>query len=302
MSEHLNRKENQLCIVSLIGKSTLFEQQCNKSWKFNQLIQLPAFKEHDIENTNEDLEYYYDHINNTIYVHLRSFHDTYQLLHFIDNINEQNFAQLWENKQANFIKKCLICFLLSHIIVVSHSSHIFDLNYLRFFRIIEALRHKTQPIVLELIHSLNLFKDNEVILNDGRFCVPRALFIFENHHHKTNDLPSDRDDDQKLVHMARNLEDIIFNSLISSYIISNQTNSALFTIANKQPFVFIHRCYKETSSLGQTQKLLGILQGFVKQTKESSTSNSNLQNRPNVHPQDDSYAFKRFLFRHIEQA
>ena len=51
------------------------------------------------------------------------------------------------------------------------------------------------------------------------------------------------------------------------------SNSALFTIAQKQPFVFIHRCYKESSSLGQTQKLLGILQGFVKQTKESCKSN-----------------------------
>lgn len=97
------------------------------------------------------------------------------------------------------------------------------MNYLRFFRIIESLRHKTKPIVLELIHSLNLFKDNESILNNGRFCVPRALFIFENHHHKTADLPNDREDDQKLVNMARNLEDIIFNALRSSYIISNQT-------------------------------------------------------------------------------
>ncbi|CAF3842401.1 unnamed protein product [Rotaria sordida] len=79
------------------------------------------------------------------------------------------------------------------------------------------------------------------------------------------------------------------------------TNSALFTIAHKQPFVFIHRCYKESSSLGQTQKLLGILQGFVKQTKDSS-SNSNLFNRSNTHQQDDAYAFKRFLFRHIEEA
>jgi hypothetical protein len=62
-------------------------------------------------------------------------------------------------------------------------------------------------------------------LNDGRLCVPRALFIFENHHHKSNDMPSagDRDDDQKLISMAHNLEDIIYNALRCSYIISNQT-------------------------------------------------------------------------------
>ena len=123
MGEHLGNKENPLCIVSLIGKSTLFEQQCNKSWKFNQVLQMPAFAEHAVSNQEDDFEEYYDHLNNTIYVHLRSFHDTYQLLHLIDNINEntsiQNFAQLWENKQANFIKKCLISFLLSHVIVVS---------------------------------------------------------------------------------------------------------------------------------------------------------------------------------------
>jgi len=124
MVDNSGAKENQLCVVSLIGKSSLFEQQCNKSWKLNQLIQIPAFKEHAVNNIEDDFEYYYDHLNNTIYVHLRSFHDTYQLLHLIDNINEntsiQNFAQLWENKQANFIKKCLICFLLSHVIIVSY--------------------------------------------------------------------------------------------------------------------------------------------------------------------------------------
>ncbi|CAF0990983.1 unnamed protein product [Rotaria sp. Silwood1] len=307
MVDNSGRKENRLCIVSLIGKSTLFEQQCNKSWKLNQLIQMPAFKEHSVVNNEDDFEYYYDHLNNTIYVHLRSFHDTYQLLHLVDNINDdtsiKNFAQLWENKQANFIKKSLICFLLSHIIIISHSSHTFDLNYLRFFRIIELLRHKTKPAVLEILRSLNVLKEADINMNDGRLCVPRALFIFENHHHKGNDIPGggDRDDDQKLINMAHNLEDIIFNALRCSYIISNQINSALLTIAHNQPFVFIHRCYKESSSLGQTQKLLGILQGFVKQTKDSS-SNSNLFNRSHTHQQDDTHAFKRFLFRHIEEA
>ncbi|CAF3414243.1 unnamed protein product [Rotaria sp. Silwood1] len=228
MVDNSGRKENRLCIVSLIGKSTLFEQQCNKSWKLNQLIQMPAFKEHSVINNEDDFEYYYDHLNNTIYVHLRSFHDTYQLLHLVDNINDdtsiKNFAQLWENKQANFIKKSLICFLLSHIIIISHSSHTFDLNYLRFFRIIELLRHKTKPAVLEILRSLNVLKEADINMNDGRLCVPRALFIFENHHHKGNDIPGggDRDDDQKLINMAHNLEDIIFNALRCSYIISNQ--------------------------------------------------------------------------------
>ena len=251
MVDPSGKKESQLCVVALIGKSTLFEQQCNKSWKFNQLIQMPAFKEQSSTQNEDDLEHYYDHLNNTIYVHLRSFHDTYQLLHLINDIHEdtpiQNFAQLWENKQANFIKKCLVCFLLSHIVVVSfslrrfphslltsrmfisiqisHSSHTFDLNYLRFFRIIELLRHKAKPVILDLIRSLNLFKDNDGIVTDGRLCVPRALFLFENHHHKGNDTAGtgDRDDDQKLSSMARSLEDIIYNALRCSYIISNQT-------------------------------------------------------------------------------
>lgn len=126
MVDHSGKKESQLCVVALIGKSTLFEQQCNKSWKLNQLIQMPAFKEQSSTQNEDDLEHYYDHLNNTIYIHLRSFHDTYQLLHLINDIQEdspiQNFAQLWENKQANFIKKCLVCFLLSHIVVVRRFS------------------------------------------------------------------------------------------------------------------------------------------------------------------------------------
>lgn len=98
------------------------------------------------------------------------------------------------------------------------------MNYLRFFRIIELLRHKTNPAVLEAILPITSLKDSDVIMNDGRLCVPRALFLFENHYHKGSDLPSggDRDDDQKLINMAHSLEDIIFNSLRYSYIISNQ--------------------------------------------------------------------------------
>ena len=228
MVDHSGAKETRLCIVSLIGKSSLFEQQCNKSWKLNQLIQIPTFQQKSSEPTADDFEYYYDRLNNTIYVHLCSFHDTYQLRHLSNEIGEdssmQNFSQLWESKQANFIKKCLICFLLSHIIIISHSSHIFDLNYLRFFRIIESLRHKSKPIVLDLIHSLNLFQETDPILDDGRLCVPRALFIFENHQ-KGNETTGavDREEDQKLLGMARNLEDMIFNALRSSYVISNQT-------------------------------------------------------------------------------
>lgn len=76
-----------------------------------------------------------------------------------------------------------------------------------------------------MIRSLNLSKEVDSIITEGRFCVPRALFIFENHHQKGNDLPGgggDRDDDQKLMSMTHNLEDIIFNALKCSYIISNQ--------------------------------------------------------------------------------
>lgn len=127
MVDHSGTKENELCVVALIGKSALFDQQANKSWKFNQLIQMPAFEQDQTNGkNNEDLEYFYDHLNNTIYVHLRSFHDTYQLLHMINDLREdasvQNFGQLWENKQTNFIKKCLICFLLSHIVIVRRTN------------------------------------------------------------------------------------------------------------------------------------------------------------------------------------
>ena len=110
-------------------------------------------------------------------------------------------------------------------IQISHSSHTFDLNYLRFFRIIELLRHKTKPTLLDTIRSLNVLKEADIMMIDGRLCVPRVLFVFENHHHKGNELPSggDRDDDQKLINMAHSLEDIIFNALRCSYIISNQT-------------------------------------------------------------------------------
>ena len=68
---------------------------------------------------------------------------------------------------------------MSHIILISSPSCEFDIGYIRFFRIVETLRNKMLPSVVDTLKSLNLPIGKEWIYA-GRPCSPRVLFTFEN--------------------------------------------------------------------------------------------------------------------------
>jgi protein SMG8 len=62
---------------------------------------------------------------------------------------------------------------------VSHPTIDFDIGYIRFFRIVDTLRNKLLPSIIDLIKTLNLQINKEWVYA-GRPCSPRVLFTFEN--------------------------------------------------------------------------------------------------------------------------
>ena len=73
----------------------------------------------------------------------------------------------------------LLIFSISHIIIVSSPSCEFDIGYIRFFRIVDTLRNKMLPIIVDHLKTLSLPISKEWIYA-GRPCSPRVLFTFEN--------------------------------------------------------------------------------------------------------------------------
>src|SRR5690606_7776900 len=97
--------------------------------------------------------------------------------------------------------------------------------------IIDSLRVKLQPFVSEMLQSAGLSGLAPFWIKSGRFCVPQLLFTFEAYEgfeYINND---------NCHHYVKQLEDQIARVLRKSRLISNPTNSSLFTVPSS--FVFI---------------------------------------------------------------
>ncbi len=95
------------------------------------------------------------------------------------SLTKKSFFTIWENEQTKYVKAVLLLFSLSHIIIVSNPTIDFDITCIRFFRIVDTLRNKLLPSIIELIKTLNLPISKEWVYA-GRPCSPRVLFTFEN--------------------------------------------------------------------------------------------------------------------------
>ena len=81
----------------------------------------------------------------------------------------KTFYELWESEHIKYLRSILLLFSLSHIVIISSPSCEFDIGYIRFFRIVETLRNKMLPSLVDLIKSLNLAISKEW-LYAGRPC------------------------------------------------------------------------------------------------------------------------------------
>merc|ERR1712168_507476 len=71
----------------------------------------------------------------------------------------------------------LFIFSVSHLIVVSNPGSRFDINLVRLFRHLDAIRVKLQGSVTDVLrHIPGVTKD---WMYAGRPCSPRLLFVFE---------------------------------------------------------------------------------------------------------------------------
>jgi protein SMG8 len=327
--------ENKVCIVSLIGKTQLLPNQ-SKAWKLNSLINTNYFKPLLLHKKNLDIDKqqyqafgidtYHDTKNKVIYIHLESIYDTNNALEILfENSESKTFFEIWENEHIKYLRSILLLFSISHIVIISSPSCEFDIGYIRFFRIIETLRNKMLPQLVDLIKSLNLPIGKDW-LYAGRPCSPRVLFTFEN-------CPADlfggveglneNSKQAKMIEkLQHSLEDQIYNSLRKSYVITNISNNSLFSIPANQEFAYIHRLSVQ-NSVDTNRFLLSNLFMECSRAKEVAANSTNFLShlRQQHHQQSstlnqqnylsnqiinnegsDAKLFRKFVFEHVKTA
>ena len=240
-------------------------------------------------------------------------------------VNPRLFFEIWENEHIKYLRSILLLFSISHIVIISSPSCEFDIGYIRFFRIIETLRNKMLPQLVDLIKSLNLPIGKDW-LYAGRPCSPRVLFTFEN-------CPTDlfggveglneNSKQAKMIEkLQHSLEDQIYNSLRKSYVITNISNNSLFSIPANQEFAYIHRLSVQ-NSVDTNRFLLSNLFMECSRAKEVAANSTNFLShlRQQHHQQSstmnqqnylsnqiinneglDAKLFRKFVFEHVKTA
>lgn len=184
-------KEHKVCVVSVIGKSCLFNST-SKATSVNSFLNANVFKGFNdsswiqLDSTCK-VEGYYDTQCGVVFLNLLSGWDTSVLSKLAKQMEENgtlDFLSVWRSTEYSHTRALLFIFSVSHIVVLAHPSTSFDISYIRLFKTLDTIRLKIQPLVTEMLKRLPISKDWVMTC---RPCSPRVLFTFES---PCLDLPS----------------------------------------------------------------------------------------------------------------
>lgn len=152
-----------------------------------------------------------------MYLHLKSLLDSSKFVQHYEDLIEKikatresdDFLTVYDEIKSSFARALLLLFCVSHIVILSHPSHTFDISYIQYFKAAENLRQKFASSCTEALKDIEGLEDEWV--SNNRFCTPRLLFFFERS-------PKNVKNIKKLEH---NIEDRIYHVLKKTRIISS---------------------------------------------------------------------------------
>nr|CAD7392788.1 unnamed protein product [Timema cristinae] len=208
-----------------------------------------------------DIEGYYDTKQKVIYLHLRGVFDVHTLVKTFDQVSkdldEKGYLCVWAEIKHKYARALMFLFIVSHVLVLSHPTHSFDISYIYLFRALDATRQKVQNSVMDQLRSVVGIPKEWI--SAGRPCAPRVLFLFETCPAPFRDVPVG--EKSKVMDMLRNagatnksqaagkpsikklehsLEDQIYHILRKSRVVTNNSSNSLFAIPANQEFVFVN--------------------------------------------------------------
>ncbi|XP_067139566.1 nonsense-mediated mRNA decay factor SMG8 isoform X1 [Centruroides vittatus] len=290
LNEILNvTAKNKVCVVSVVGRSSL-HANCCKTGLIDEVIGRSIFKSNMCDmpkintDTHCDIRGYYDPESQVIFLHLTGIFDASYLTQMCKSLEsdllEKSFLELWCDLQCKFAKALLLMFSISHIILISHPTATFDVNYIYLFRTLDVIRQKAIPILTEQLRGFNISND---WIQAARPCSPRVLFLFQScpldsqKEVKSNDVFGNVKSKKispikKLEHA---LEDQIYRILRKSRVITNISGNSLFAVPANQEFVYV------STSKPVIEDPVGFfisqLRDFCSISKESETSSLRLK-------------------------
>ncbi|KAF5277720.1 hypothetical protein FQR65_LT03700 [Abscondita terminalis] len=280
--ESVQKKSEKVVIISLIGKSAY-----NANLKVKSICR--NFSSDTINNIEDHaIEGYYDRDNQIVYLHVCSLLDTDALMKHYDSLvkrcREENkgddFLTVYNEIKSIFARILLILFYVSHIVVLSHPSSTFDVNYIQYFKAIDQLRQKLATQISESLKDIEGI--NLEWISNSRPCTPRLLFYFER-------CPKGVKNIKKLEH---DIEDRIYHILRKIRIISSTNTSSLFAIPPNEEFVYM--CEEE-----QVDRLGHAVRSLILGCQPGATLKVEA---PYCSQPESERSFKSFLQVHIQQA
>ncbi|KAB0804697.1 hypothetical protein PPYR_01667 [Photinus pyralis] len=271
----------KVVVVSIIGKSAY-----NANLKVKSLCRM--FSEDNISSRDHTIEGYYDPVDHIIYLHVHSLLDTDALIKHYDDIvkrcqeegKNDDFLTVYNEIKSTFAQMLLVLFYVSHIVVLSHPSSSFDVNYIQYFKAIDQLRQKLSGQISDCLREIDGISLDWI--NNCRPCTPRLLFYFER-------CPKGVTNIKKLEH---DIEDRIYHILRKIRIISSTNTSSLFAIPPNEEFVYMSE-EEQVDRLGHAVRslILGCQPGAMLQVEV-----------PYCSQPDIGRSFKSFLQVHIQHA
>lgn len=181
LEEHL--KSRQCLVVSFFGKSP-YNLKSNKGGFIDEVIGKSVFNNRDIDHDNDDtepvIEGYFCPDRDVIFLHMRSWMDTFSLAEKCRQAEEvletKGILSFWSGRRYEHARGLLALFHLSHLLVCCSPGHTFDISYVHLFKSLDNLRNKIQPAVADLLRAVPGVPREWA--QQGRPCAPRVLFLF----------------------------------------------------------------------------------------------------------------------------
>ncbi|XP_071555169.1 nonsense-mediated mRNA decay factor SMG8 [Temnothorax nylanderi] len=299
--DSFSETDKKVVIVSVFGKSQYRAKGC-KTDMLSSILQLNLLDEPEMDQQSWcEIEGYYNPKEKTVYLHLRGFLDAYAIVAEYDKFTEKqdckDFLSVWAHMRDKYARALLVLFHISHVMVLTHPTHIFDYSYMHLFRAMDIVRQKLSPQLSDVLSSIHSLPKDWI--SNVRPCSPRVLFYFETCPAVFQD-PNSEANIKKLEH---SLEDQIYHVLRKHRIVTNISSNSLFAIPANQEFVYVHTGNTDSRDmLGyMARKLIQSCKTSSGSTPRSLTS----LDPPNIAVDDtetETHSFRSFLQQHINLA
>jgi protein SMG8 len=309
--------EQKVIVVSFFGKS----QYSSVGYKGDVIDGYPGrrvFHTSLIDDPDVDkellcaIEGYHDPKQRVVYLHMRGVFDVHTLIKSYDvfskELEEKGYLSVWADMKYRYARALMFLFTVSHILVISHPTHIFDISYVHLFRALDVMRQKALGGFSDLLRTIpGLPKE---WITTCRPCSPRVLFLFEScpaiyHEHKTSVARAALGSGGKypsIKKLEHALEDQIYHILRKSRVITNISSNSLFAIPANQEFVFVQT--KLDPLRDRVSHMVNSLVDFCKDpNSEYNRSNEQIVNTfSTINLEGNDHNFRSFLQQHINQA